>query len=616
MKSKISFCDRALFFDLWKRYWPIFLAYLFIWILMLPVSLNSSLRYSWGATPALQAAQHVMNSGVSGGAAMSAIFGIGLAMAAFNYLYSSRSVSMMCALPVRREAVFISVFSAGLLGMFAVNVIVLLLTLIVQISWSAVGLSYLLQWFLMVCLSNLFFFGLATLCASFTGHILVLPVLYAVLNFTAVAVEMMVRTILEFFIFGFGNTHPTMTILSPLVEIMDQTRVLPIFEPDDIKYFNVLGYFYDSWWTLIIYALVGLVFAACAMILIKRRRMESASDVVAVRPLKPVFKYSLSLGCALVIGLLIFMPIGQGMGGISGDMRTMFVLLACMSIGAFIGYFAAEMLMHKTLRVFSGRNWLRFGVTVLFISVVMIGAELDVFGYERNLPDASEVESVFISIAGEHITLREPQNIEAALAIHSDIISNKRIHESRARAQGGHFYNIWFLRISYLLHDDSVHFRTYQIFGDVTDDVRNLNLLLNSPEAMSIRNATRFEVSLDTIADTFIQWFDPALGHHNTISLSAWQAYELYMYGIRPDIESGNLGEVWFHGSDEFLDRLYAARIEISLTSRVGDQFIWDFFRSNISVDAVHTLRWLEENLSLDLYTNRQAQERRAVYHR
>ena len=493
MKSKTSYFNRTLFLNLLKRYWPIFAGYFVIWLIILPISLANILQYNT-ATAAFSgnalafiaaAGNQILNAGLYGGVIMSGAFGVLIAMAAFNYLYNARSVSMMCALPVKREGVFLSVFTSGLASMFVINLLTFLISLAVVAAYGILASSfgYLLQWLAMVCMINLFFFGFAALCASFTGNILVLPIVYVVLNFTVYVVEMLTRTVMSMFIYGItSNDTSTLAAFSPPVKMLMNSNIAGILEEPGNYNSAVIGYNYGGWATLVVYAAVGLVFAVLAMLIIKHRRMETAGDVVAVKPLKPIFKYCLSVGCALVFGLLIFTTAFNS-PTIYG-VRAMLFMLLFMLFGAFVGYFAAEMLMQKTLHVFKGGKWLGFGVTAILIATLMFCGEFDVFGIENKLPDTSEVKGVSINSVGEAVLFEQPENIEAAIKLHGDIISHKDLNEQYT---GNYNVNSYYVSLVYTYNNGKTLTREYQIYSDASDEFYTLIDLINVKEAIDYR---------------------------------------------------------------------------------------------------------------------------------
>ncbi len=604
MKSKTSYFNRTLFTNLYKRFWPIFLAYILVWAAVLPIGLNSNLRWNSYSdaefNPILRAAYYVLTTGYLGGALISAVFAMLIAMAAFSYLYNSRSVSMMCSLPIKREGVFISVFTAGFVGMFVSNILIILITLAIEAMYGAVGISYLLQWFAMVFLCNLFFYGFATLCASLTGHILVMPVVFIILNFTAFVVETIIRTVTSFFIYGVSSSGLLSTgnllYLTPILRLTATKGIYTSGVDLPNGAFQPMSYQYLDWKILGLYALVGIVFAVLAMLLIRHRRMETAGDVVAVKPLKPIFKYCLTLGCALVFGAILF-SITISNGSRVGSVSNMLIMLVYMLIGAFIGYFAAEMLMQKTLRVFAGKNWIGLLITAAVITGLMFCGEYDVFGYEKRLPNASEVQGVSISVMGEEALLELPENIEAAISLQNDIVTNKAKNEELLQSPD-YDYNTYNVNFVYTMKNGKLIERYYNLCYEQNGDIAKLNSLMNFKEAIDNRKAIDVEVNAENVSDAYIDYFDKNAMTHTSLQLSSEDAYELYSACIVPDIDDENLGKIWLNSdSTDYLNTVYSCRINMNFSQRISDgKYKSDYFYTTATVNSQRTNQWLKEH--------------------
>lgn len=608
MKSKTSYFNRTLFLNLLKRNWPIFAAYLIVWLIIMPISLANTIQYNaltLASTSDIRvfvaaAGHHILSAGLYGGVIMSGVFGILIAMAAFNYLYNARSVSTMCSLPIKREGVFLSVFTSGLTAMFAINVIVFLITLCVEAAYGmlALGVGYALSWLAMVCLTNLFFFGFSALCASFTGNVFTLPLVYVVLNFTAYVVELLVKTVMRLFIYGVSaRGADTFMTFSPPVYLYLHTSVESILEPLGNGSYNEIGCWYNGWLALIVYAAAGIAFAVLAMVIIRHRRMEAAGDVVALKPLKPVFKYCLSVGCALVLGIVIYETVFSSVTTLYGVEAMLFMLLF-MLFGAFVGYFAAEMLTQKTLHVFSGKNWLGMGVTALLIIALMVGGEYDVFGIERKLPDANEVKGVSIQCSGEPVLLEEPENIKAAIKLQSDIISHKDLNE----AYTGNYNEAYnYVSFVYTYENGKTFSRDYNIYTSASKDVYTLNDLMNVKEAVDYRKDLSIPVNVGTIADAYVNYFDKVENAYKTEELSAEKAYQLYNECILPDIDDGTLGKIWLVTDDNYYANVYDCTINLSVEKRLSDDnYKSDYFYTTLTLNSARTTKWLSDNLGLE----------------
>jgi len=607
MKSKTSYFNRTLFFNLLRRYWPIFAGYLITWLIVLPVALGNSVSLAITQNTftdirylIADAAQQVLNDGIYGGVIMTGIFGLLIAMAAFSYLYSSRSVSMICSLPIKREGVFLSVFTSGLLWMLLSNVIVFLVTMGVESAYGVLETSYLLQWLAMVCMMNLFFFGFAALCASFTGHLAVLPTVYIVLNFTAYVVESIAKSVMSTFIYGASsNASSVFSSLSPAVNIIGKTKIDGVLETVADGSAYAIGYNYNGWLILAIYAAVGIVFTALAMIIIKHRRMETAGDVVAVRPLKPIFKYCLTFGCALVLGAGIYLSVFHG-NSVNGIQSSLYILLF-MLFGGFIGYFAAEMLIQKTLHVFAGRKWIGFGVTVLILAAIVFSGKYDVLGYERRLPDINDVKGVSISCNGDNVLLEKAGNIQSAMSLHSDIISHKEANE---QCYGDYKLNSYNVKLVYTLTNGKTLERAYNVYYPATNDILTLTDLMNVKEAVDNRKEVKIPVNHNTMSDTFLSYFDKVSASYQNVQLTEAQAYELYTQCIVPDFDDGTMGKVWFVTDDNYYKTVYDCTVNITFSQRVkAKQYNNDYFTTTLTASGKRTTEWVKEHFALDICT-------------
>lgn len=520
MRSRTSYFNATLFWKTATRFWPLWFFYLAVWFISMPLVLYSNLN--WGGT--IRAMQsNICQNAAAFGIIFSMISACVAAMAVWSFMYSARSTSAMACLPVRREGVFLSVSLGGIAPLLAVNAIIFLLSLGVQAIFGVVDALLLVQWLCAVSLELVFYYGFALLCAQLTGNLAVLPVLYLVLNFTAYVLERVWSSVLSDFVYGAsGGFYSDLVLaLSPVLwmETHFNTQNERVYTVNE--YYEVVRYYLDGWGTLFAYAAVGIVLAALALWLYRRRRMESAGDVVAVDILKPVFKYCMTFGCAVCIGTLLYeltfdggyvlssVLLGMTSGGKPlGQWPALALLTVLMFIGAFIGYFASEMLIHKSFRVWRGR-WAGLGVSALVIAALMLSVELDLFGYERNIPNPANVESVYVStstagyyyyspITDGGATLYEPENIAAAVELHRSVVERKNWYESGtglapADENRSENYRSTHLTINYELKNGRYITRTYYNLGFLLNDPSTqtdalaLQTLLNTPEAVLSR---------------------------------------------------------------------------------------------------------------------------------
>ena len=320
MRSRTSYFNRTIFIKTMARFWPLWVAYFAVWFLIIPLSVGANLRfdadnsYAW-----LNMRLYVFQAGTLAGVVIGMITAAFAAMAVWSFLYSARSMSGMASLPVSREGVFFSVTLAGIVPVLAANVLIVLCALVVELTNGQTDAAALFQWLAVVSLIYVSFYGFAVFCAQLTGNILILPAVYAVLNLTVYVVWEMVNALCSIFIYGMdGNIrlgNPA-KVLSPPVKLW-QGGVDAIERIEDLSnaedgFIRTVGYELHGWGMYLGYAVAGLAFAALALWLYKKRRMETAGDTVAVEVLKPVFKYCMALGGALVQILNLFFTLFKG----------------------------------------------------------------------------------------------------------------------------------------------------------------------------------------------------------------------------------------------------------------------------------------------------------------
>lgn len=331
------------------------------------------------------------------------------------------------------------------------------------------------------------------------------------------------------------------------------------------------------------------------ILLLRRRRMETAGDVVSVKVLRPVFKYCFAVGCALVLGWLfnyeIFSDDRLGGPTAAAAMTGMILLGGC------IGYFAAAMLLKKSFRVFD--QWRGFAVTALVLLALCAVCEFDLTGYERWVPEASQVEHVWIE---SRLDVRARENLEAVTALHQGIVDAKRAYDG----YDGETYSV---SLNYELSDGSYVQREYLVpinRGDAlpsqNESIRRLQALLNTREAAFNWTVPRLAVTEGNVHWTSVEW-TAADGTWDELQLTPAETVELWETCLLPDLESGAIGLYWLQEDWAQSDALEGS-IYIELQERPEPQLGYGGLQgtltnyASVSVqltsDAAHALAWLE----------------------
>ena len=572
MKSARSHFNWGVFVKSVLRFWPIWSIYAFVWMLALPLNLISTLSDNGTGSTNLYVLDTIYMAEF-----LCPLAACASALAVFSHMYYERSADFFAALPVRREAMYISLTAAGLLPLLVVNVAILALTFAVETVFGFAGLGLLLQWFCVVTLMIVAYFGIAVFCAQLTGHIVVMPVLFAAFGVVVSWLGSMALIVPEMFCYGYTTNGPIISdMFSPFVCFSKYTVYSYSYETGT--------YLIDGWRFLIIYGLFGVLLLPASGVLYKRRNVESAHDVVAIASLRPVFQLVCSFAAAFILGNMLYtLPFGADPAdGIGPAVLYIF----CMAAAAFIGWFVSAMLVNKSFAVFSGaKHYIGWVVVCAVCAVLVLSCELDLTGYEQRIPDESDIKSVTVDCGGARAEFNEPENIALALDIHQSAIDSRQENESATGETTG-------LRIDYTLSDGDKLSRKYSIASGGTDTLYLLEKLMNSTEGITERKDPGVPMTASTIMGGRITFTDYDNSVTETaLELDSAQALELYVQCILPDMRDGTIGLVWFSADEEYYETVYNCRISLDVST--PNQNVTEFYTVP-TVYSEHTNAWLE----------------------
>lgn len=529
MKSRISCCNAGLLRRSILRGAPLWGLWTLGGLLLLPLHLLSLFRVDSRETT-----EYLLGITQVGTVL---VFGYGLLVAwyLFAYLYNTRTAYHYGSLPLRRETQFLTRYLAGLLFHLVPAAVIALLTILVTALQGANCLAASGTFFAATSLVYLFYYSLAVLIAQLVGHIAALPVLYVVLNFTSVVVEAILASVIQAFTFGMASGQDLWPDwLSPFFHALRRN----LFGYKTI-WDDVTGEFqsvqFNGWVPALIFGAVGLGFALLAFLLFRKRHLETAGDVIAVSFLKPVFLYALSLGSGIVLGWVFSEYLFY-----NGQNRFL-TMLICMLLGTALGYWAGQMLLHKSLRVLSKGNWVRCGAVMLVVAAGMLGCRYDITGFSRYVPDAADVQSVMLDYNGSIVTDRKI--IEETVALHQQIVDQRyTIEAETARADWAPSF-----RITYQLQDGSYVLRSFSLpvdgFDYETADHSSLawaaSELKNDPKVLE---AKYFPADGAPAYDRWcVEYYVEDGSYMEQLNLTYDQGKQL-ADAIRTDIEAGTLG--------------------------------------------------------------------------
>ena len=481
MRSGTSFFNWTICKKTALRFWPVWAAYFVIWLIILP--LNGLMLIS------VQASSTIRDIGYMEGFAcrtvpgtvglsltLAVAFGLLSAMAAFSHLYNSRPANFFGALPVRREGLFLTHYLTGLAFLVVPNLAIALLVLVIEAIGGWVSIQGLLFWLAVTCGEGFLFYSMAVFCAMFTGHLLALPVFYGVLNVLAAGLCTLFTAICRAFYYGYsgsgGLIYRAAQAFTPVwrlnasvystyrsAEGSGVPSMAPVGEVITEPSFTFQGLNLVG-----MYAGAAAVLVLASFFLYRARRLESAGDVVSVKPMKPVFKYGVALCSGLAFGMATTVFLNTGEIG----------LMVGIVVWGVAGYFVAQMLLDKSFRVF--KKWKgAVAVAGVFVALFCV-VGFDLTGYETRVPNPDDVDSVYFSgmdpaglgDSGDYVsTITTDQGqIKLLMDLHQAAIGQRGMW----RPNGGYDTNglrySANLSLEYYLKDGSTLSRSYTIWLD------------------------------------------------------------------------------------------------------------------------------------------------------
>ena len=604
MRSKTSCFNTGIAKNLLRRSWPIFIVYLLV-LLLVPFVLFSSLQHFDPVNDLSPGLDMMLGRSLEPMLLLALLTGVVTAMAMFGFLYSSRSCGLLNCLPVDRSCLFFTAFLTGGLALLAADLLGCGVTALLCLS-GYLSFGNVLRFFAAQVLSKTFFYGFAVFCAMLTGNMLVLPGVYLVLNFTAIIAELSTRDVLSKVIYGMTSSDTRLSFLSPLIPMFRDLDVRYIDWPKQARIFGIE--------TTALYALAGLVFVLLAWRLFRSRRMETAGDTVAIRALKPTFKYCMCFGSAVVFASLLYALLDPQIAGKSAALFLLLLLLA----GAFLGYFAACMMIEKSFRVFRGQ-WKGFFLSAALIVLLLGACEFDLFGVEKRVPKPDEVRLVVLN----GVELKENESLSRVVDYQESLIAHKDKQES-AGGPWGEYMTVneagtamsRIAEIRYILKNGKTVNRIYHVrgsdadFSDPGSDLRQLEELLNCQEALEFRCTLAYPITANTVVHASLtvdqtDRTEEAYYGGNVFPLTAEELADFWNNGVLPDLAEGHIARRtvceyergWSYTDAQVYLCLVEDRDAFQREGGLVNQQQW--MNVQIATDSVHCLDWIEKHTGI-----------------
>lgn len=403
MKSATSYFNKTVLRKDLTRFWPVWglstIFFLLIVALGNPIDAKDVARSVVSSLPAMM----VFNL----------LYGWVCALLLLGDLFKSRLCNGLHTMPIRREGYLLTHIAAGLLFFLIPN-----LTLCIVISFLLKSYyAYALLLFAASLLQFLCFFGIAVFSVMCSGKALGMSAVFWIILLFPSLVYWFCTTFYEPMLPGVLLESADFLFFSPITNT-GETGMMRFAAHLPRKLPIVPRISFSHWRYLICAAAAGVVFLGISFLLYRRRKLECAGDLIALRPAKPIFLviYTLSAGALL-----------HSMASISDSFTLPFLC-----IGLLIGYFTGRMLLERSLRVFGKRSLLGAAAFAGVLIVSMLIVRLDPIGITKYVPEPEQIQSVSIGnwvsasryyMEEYAIHLQEKADIERITKLHKSLIS-------------------------------------------------------------------------------------------------------------------------------------------------------------------------------------------------
>ncbi len=469
----------------------------------------------------------------------------------FGDLYKSRMCNALHAMPIRRETLFFTNVISGLLFSLIPNTVCALLCLPFVGELFAVPFL----WLLGVSLQHVFFFGTAVLAVYCAGNLFGMVLVYLIIQFFAVIFYGWTEMVYVPMMYGVQTNGYIAGILVPLLMMSLESPYgkIEITSTTGLAQLQLL----EGWGYLAICAVAGVGFLVLALAIYRKRNLESAGDLLAVRKLRPVFLLLYTLGA----GILFYA---------FADLFLFSGSQICLFFGLAVGIYTGQMLLDRTVRVFQKRTFMRLiaVIVVMVFSFAVVG--FDILGIVRWVPKTSDIASVAISTEGYYtdmLPMTTAKEIEDVLMMHRHGIENRdALSDEEPEAT---------LYIEYTLKNGIVARRRYRIALD-TEAGQCLRRYESSPEVV-LGEVYTMNIPVKSIEI-------PDAGN----IIVDQQRIQQLMDAIIADCQDANLPQNWsFRQGKEIYEIVLDYRKDENTTRYRSIQF---------GPDAQHIVQWLEQN--------------------
>lgn len=452
MKSKTSFFNKVVFKKNFTMYWPLVVCYLLYGIVKVPGSLWLGIKQRM-YTDDISCLENSLE--LSEDICVIALMAILCGMLLFGYLFKAESANMIHALPVSRTELFFTNVFSGLAFLFVPQILIFLSTILVCLANGITAVQFVGIWLLSVMGLSFFLFALVCFCVMFTGQLFALPVYFAVVNFLSFCVSSGVQNV--FCYLGYGVSYQNMSdvfllrVLSPLNYMLTTVRIQAVYTKNTRGDYIATGLKYSGGKAVLGFWIAAVLFYLFAWYGYKKRRLESAGDLLTFQWIKPVFRWG--VGSCFGYAAAVFAAVFLDNVSIRIPEFSFFLVLI---LSAFIGFFIADMFVQKSFHVFTRKRFREYGLFFAFTVVGFCSLFASAHVLEQRIPDESQVAEAYIKM--NYPVKFVGDDVKKVIEFQKELIEKKNI--LRKEGTGNEYMTIDFV---YQLKNKKRIYRCYDV---------------------------------------------------------------------------------------------------------------------------------------------------------
>lgn len=390
---------------------------------------------------------------------MIAITAIIAGMALFHYMYNTKSAYMIHSLPTNRVELFGTNVISGLTFLAVPQIVTFIITVLLCLSEGVTCVEYIGMWLFMVLATDIIMFSMVTLCAMFTGLMIALPIYVVAMNSLSWIVGGIMDIMVSLYSYGVSSGTNAMSSsivkwLSPFICYIQSVELTPCIwlDVETPKAMQLNGIP-----CILTYLCLAIILYAIAYWLYQKRQIEQAGNLVAIKALKKIVCYGVSVFVAMY-GAILVAAILELFGIYIFETPLFF---AVMLVIGMLAYFFADMLVKKTFHVFKRENWISAGIS----GVIMFACFGALYGYaewrQYEIPDTEDIEMAYTSL--DYEMLFTEGDCQWVVEAHKKILENLSYLEKMDQDNEYPYTQEASIRFEYYLKDGSYQYRYYVV---------------------------------------------------------------------------------------------------------------------------------------------------------